>query len=201
MSETSPSSPAQLLHRIKPSTSRCRASTRLRPTAGKPARRRARSGRKGFPAGARLAMTNSRGVTAMMDEGRRVLIDLPFEAAVGATTAAIHRGRLDDPRTHRRAGTVQERASTRVPAVRAAGGVGPRGGVRGDSTRPRCGRARAGAVRRLRACRRRDRGDRRRTQRARPARARPPSPAATRRQRRAGCLKPFPSTGGGQRRP
>ena len=27
----------------------------------------------------------------MADEGRRVLIDLPFEAAVGATTAAIHR--------------------------------------------------------------------------------------------------------------
>ena len=27
----------------------------------------------------------------MVDEGRRVLIDLPFEAAVGATTAAIHR--------------------------------------------------------------------------------------------------------------
>jgi uncharacterized protein (DUF302 family) len=27
----------------------------------------------------------------MVDDGRRVLIDLPFEAAVGATTAAIHR--------------------------------------------------------------------------------------------------------------
>jgi uncharacterized protein (DUF302 family) len=27
----------------------------------------------------------------MVDDGRRVVIDLPFEAAVGATTAAIHR--------------------------------------------------------------------------------------------------------------
>jgi uncharacterized protein (DUF302 family) len=27
----------------------------------------------------------------MVDDGRRVLIDLPFEAAVGATTDAIHR--------------------------------------------------------------------------------------------------------------
>ena len=27
----------------------------------------------------------------MVDNGRRVLIDLPFEAALGATTAAIHR--------------------------------------------------------------------------------------------------------------
>ena len=62
----------------------------------------------------------------MVDEGRRVLIDLPFEAAVGATTAAIHREGLDDPRTRRRAGAVQDGTSTRVPAVQAAGGVGRR---------------------------------------------------------------------------
>ena len=142
------------------------------------------------------------GVTAMVDEGRRVLIDLPFEAAVGATTAAIHREGSDDPRARRRAGAVQDGSFNTSSGSTSCWRRGPRGGVRGDSTASsRCGRAGAGAVCRLRACRRRDRGDRRRTQRARPARARPPSPPAAQRCRDAGGLKAPPSTGGRRRRP